>query len=119
GKKQNSREGIQHYREKKAQSTHVHQQLNDITKAAANCQDRDEFIRLMETSETLISEFLDLPKVKDLYFPDFEGAVKSLGAWGGDFVMVLPSFPGFSVKDYFHSKGFDAVLSFEEMVFQA
>ena len=29
-----------------------------------------------------------MPRAQDLYFPDFKGVIKSLGAWGGDFVLA-------------------------------
>ena len=36
-----------------------------------------------------MSELLDTKTIKELLFPDFSGTIKSLGAWGGDFVLVL------------------------------
>jgi hypothetical protein len=46
-------------------------------------------------------------------FSDFKGEIKSLGAWGGDFVMVI------SESDptaYFSEKGFTTVISYDEMI---
>jgi hypothetical protein len=48
-----------------------------------------------------------------MLFPDFKGIVKSLGAWGGDFVMVLSKQ---NPKEYFIEKGYTTILSYDEMV---
>ncbi|MEL7124068.1 MAG: GHMP kinase, partial [Bacteroidota bacterium] len=64
----------------------------------------------------IVSESINLPKVKDLYFKDFPGAVKSLGAWGGDFVMVCSDSSENEIKEYFFSKGFKVVIPYNELL---
>ena len=54
--------------------------------------------------------------VKNKIFPDFWGAIKSLGAWGGDFVLATSSKDEATTKDYFNSKGYHTVLLFSELV---
>jgi hypothetical protein len=46
-----------------------------------------KFSELMLIHEQKISDFLEIPTVKEHFFPDCPVFVKSLGAWGGDFVM--------------------------------
>ena len=46
-------------------------------------------------------------------FPDFDGVIKSLGAWGGDFVMVISNE---NPTDYFMEKGYETVIPYEEMI---
>lgn len=116
GKKQNSRLGIQHYRSQKNLSQSLYKDLSNIGIAMAKCRDRSHFIDLMSQHEVIISQSLSLEKVKDLYFSDFPGAIKSLGAWGGDFVMALAEKEAFLTKEYFENKGFKTCLSFEEMI---
>jgi hypothetical protein len=67
----------------------------------------------MEASETILSELLHLPKVKDLYFSDFDGSVKSLGAWGGDFVLAAG---GSNPRAYFKAKGFLTWVPYRDMI---
>jgi hypothetical protein len=46
-------------------------------------------------------------------FSDFNGSIKSLGAWGGDFVLVASEENPMS---YFKSKGFHTILSYTDLV---
>ena len=60
-----------------------------------------------------MSSILELPTVKESLFPDFDGSIKSLGAWGGDFVLTVS-------KDnptaYFENKGYKTIVSYQEMI---
>jgi hypothetical protein len=42
------------------------------------------------------------------------GAIKSLGAWGGDFILASGNQ---KTPNYFHEKGFKTVISYSEMIF--
>lgn len=86
--------------------------ISALTLKILKAQSLEEMEALMENHEELISSKLGLTKVKDLLFPDYPGAVKSLGAWGGDFVMVTAA-EGF--PEYFQSKGYKTILSFKEL----
>ncbi len=117
GKKQNSREGIKHYRKlplKDKQQTI--NKLSDISEALSTASNVEDFINLIEEHENILSRNLQLPKVKDLFFSDFNGDIKSLGAWGGDFVMVVGKDKE-GLKAYFEEKGYSTVISYEEMVY--
>ena len=63
--------------------------------------------------ESLLALLLNKTTVQKLYFKDFKGVVKSLGAWGGDF--VLASGNDTSVE-YFKDKGFQTIIPFEKMI---
>ena len=112
--KQNSREGIAHYKAIKKHKTTLIKQLTHLTEAVYRCRDRVPFATLITEHEALLSTFLQLPTVKERLFVDFEGAIKSLGAWGGDFILAVGDES--YVKDYFTSKGFDTILSFRQMI---
>ena len=62
-----------------------------------------------------MSDILEMETIKEIAFPDFNGVVKSLGAWGGDFVMVISKE---DPRSYFASKGYETILSYEEMILQ-
>jgi len=90
--------------------------LNGISAISYNLlktESIEEFELLMNLHEEMISSRLGFQKAKELYFSDYTGSVKSLGAWGGDFVMITAT-DGF--RNYFESKGFETILSFDEMV---
>lgn len=68
---------------------------------------------LIEKHEVILSNILELETVKERLFSDFDGVIKSLGAWGGDFIMVLSKE---NPSDYFKSKGFNTILAYNEMI---
>lgn len=112
--KQDSREGIQLFRSKDCPTSLI-KQFTEITKSVINCQNIEDFSDLMENHEQLLSDFLGLTKVKDKYFADCPVFVKSLGAWGGDFVMSK-KFDNY--EDYFAQKGFSTIFSWQEMILE-
>jgi mevalonate kinase len=118
GKKQNSREAIAHYKKAVGEDPRLIEQMNaivDLFRQAAKLADLEEAINL---HEDFISGQLTLPCAKKLYFNDYWGAVKSLGAWGGDFVLMTNDRGEEVLKQYLKGKGFDTVLTFESMINQ-
>ena len=43
---------------------------------------------MINQHEEIIENLIGIEAVKKKYFSDFKGSIKSLGAWGGDFVMA-------------------------------
>lgn len=112
-KKQNSRDAIARYKQQKI-NQHVIAQITEITENLLRNPSFEDFGNLMQEHENIISQFLNLPKVKEEYFMDFEGIVKSLGAWGGDFVLVAGEQE--YIQNYFSTKGFNTILSFNDLI---
>ena len=54
--------------------------------------------------------------MKDSLFNDYWGSVKSLGAWGGDFVMLTNTESREDLNNYMAQKNIDTILSWEEMI---
>ncbi|WP_372756403.1 GYDIA family GHMP kinase [Mariniflexile sp.] len=114
-KKQNSREGIATYNANKQNITSVVSEISDITNQVINATTLEDFENLISHHEMIISKITKQPTVKDMIFKDFKGSVKSLGAWGGDFVLVA------SKKDptsYFKDKGFNTLVPYNKMILQ-
>lgn len=111
--KQSSKAGIAKYREYQGDLKSKQSDINAITKQLLVVNTLEEFEKLLEQHETLIASLVGLPKVKDLLFKDFEGAVKSLGAWGGDFVLVTSKK---NPKAYFNAKGYETVLTYADLI---
>ena len=113
--KKNSREAIAHYWELPANNRKgLIEKVSSITEQVTNCQSLTEFELLINIHETLISKTLQTPKVKQERFPDFPGAVKSLGGWGGDFVMVTGE--KVEVFEYFNKIGYSTIFAFEDII---
>ncbi|TDW49815.1 mevalonate kinase [Flavobacterium sp. 270] len=113
-KKQNSKAAINAYYNNKNQ--HLAESIaanNKITDAVINAKTLKEFARALEKHEIQLSNILELQTIKEIAFPDFNGVVKSLGAWGGDFVMVVSKE---DPKEYFISKGYETILTYAEMI---
>ena len=59
--------------------------VSEISRAVPKCQNLEEFGLLMQCHEHIIARCIGQEPVQKR-FPDFEGVLKSLGAWGGDFI---------------------------------
>jgi mevalonate kinase len=117
GRKQNSRAGIARYREQVLEESKLIRHVSQLTEAIVRAGSLSIFEKLLTEHEALVSTALDLPTAKSLYFNDFEGAVKSLGAWGGDFVLVTNPFDtaGELIK-YLSSREFTTAVAYGAMV---
>ena len=111
--KQDSREGISHYRFKPT-STELINDYSVLTKKIVNSQNLEEFSELMTIHEQKLSDFLGIPTVKEKYFQNCPGFVKSLGAWGGDFVMAS-KFPDYEA--WFQKKGFPGIFIWNDLIY--
>lgn len=110
--KQDTREGISHYRSKPT-STELINDYSKLTKKIVNSQNLEEFSELMTIHEQKLSDFLETPTVKEKYFQDCPSFVKSLGAWGGDFVLAS-KFGDY--QDYFKQRGFSKIFSWKDLI---
>lgn len=111
--KQNSREAIFNYKRQAVDKNQLSKEITRITEAILNVGHLQDFEHLLVEHETLLSEVLNMAPVKKRLFPDYFGEVKSLGAWGGDFVLATGNE---KTPEYFVSKGFETILSYQEMV---
>ena len=112
--KQNSREGIELYRSKE-KSPELIAEFSEITRQVLEVDNLEYFSELMILHERKLSSFLNIKTVQQKHFENCPSFVKSLGAWGGDFVMSS-KFSGW--QDYFQAKGFSSVFSYEELIYR-
>ncbi len=116
GKKKDSREAIEYYQKKRPFPKDVVREVTAITREMLEVTNVEDFNHLMESHESLLSAQLGLPTVKEERFSDFNGSMKSLGAWGGDFIMVTSPMGEEGIKEYFAAKGLNVVIPFKEMI---
>ncbi len=112
-KKQNSRDGIASYIKNKSSTNSALSEINAITEDMISCTSLESFQSLMQSHEIIIADIIKQSPVKELLFKDFKGSIKSLGAWGGDFVLVASEE---NPQPYFKAKGFETVISYRDMV---
>jgi hypothetical protein len=89
--------------------------VSEISRAAPKCETLDDFGLLMQCHERIIARCIGQEPVQKR-FPDFEGVLKSLGAWGGDFILAATNWDSIQVKAYFKEKGLNVVFDYKEMV---
>lgn len=113
-KKQNSKNSIMAYRNIKNISLEKDiATIDQITEEIITAKTITDFGKAILCHEKNISEILKTKTVQDTYFSDFDGFIKSLGAWGGDFVLVASET---DPQEYFISKGYDTIIEYEKMV---
>jgi mevalonate kinase len=112
-KKQSSKSAINNYLNKQFSLDKVKTKIDKITAFVTETNDVSAFMAALDKHEILMSDVLEQLTVKESFFPDFNGTVKSLGAWGGDFVMVVSKE---NPLLYFAEKGYDTILKYEEMI---
>ncbi len=89
--------------------------ISELTLSLPNINSLKDFRGFIDIHESIMSNCLDRPAIKT-QFPDFDGSLKSLGAWGGDFFLAATAMPQDEVFSYFHDKGFDVILRYNDVV---
>ena len=112
-KKQNSREGIQRFKALKGNLTSEITQISELTNAFVACENLNDFEKLMIEHEQLVSKTIKLKTVQNLYFSDYFGETKSLGAWGGDFILATGNEDSLN---YFNKKGFQTIIPYKDLI---
>ena len=111
--KQDSRKGIANYKALKKADKKSIERVTSITKDILNCEDLDTFQGLLRAHEQTISELIAQEPIKNQLFSDFSGAIKSLGAWGGDFILVTSAN---DPTDYFETKGYKTIFRYSDLI---
>jgi len=111
--KQNSAAAIAAYRKKSNTLATIIPEFDAITDSILQENNFNSLASALTQHETQMSQILELPKVYETLFSDFNGTIKSLGAWGGDFVLVLSKE---NPTDYFSRKGYKTIVSYADMI---
>ena len=117
GQKQSSSKEIKAFLEK-ANPVELQQDIDavsEISRAVPKCESLDEFAMLMQCHERIIARCIGQEPVQKR-FSDFEGVLKSLGAWGGDFILAATKWTENQVRAYFKEKGLDVVFGYMDLV---
>ncbi len=111
--KQSSKSAIASYYKKQNDLSAIFPEINKITIEITEVTSLEKFQELLQKHENMMSSILELPTVKENLFSDFDGLIKSLGAWGGDFVLVVSNE---NPTSYFENKGFKTIVSYKDMI---
>tara|TARA_X000001036_G_scaffold386556_1_gene381737 strand:- start:897 stop:1805 length:909 start_codon:yes stop_codon:yes gene_type:complete len=115
GRKQNTQNSIESYYKKSFDKQKSIQEINAITESLINCKDLVELENLIELHESIISKLLSTNPIQKSKFRDYkDGKIKSLGSWGGDFILATSKNNDVS---YFKNKGYNTIFALSELVY--
>jgi hypothetical protein len=110
--KQDSKAGIKHYRNQKVDKSII-KDITSISNELALAKDLNTFDYLLQSHETIIGDLINTKPIQKRLFKDYFGQLKSLGAWGGDFVLATGNEAS---PNYFKAKGFDTIIPYKKMI---
>ncbi len=113
-KKQSSKSSIANYRNRTAFNLPKSiAKIDKLTQSIIKAETLESFSQALSTHEAEMSKILEIKTVQEALFSDFKGEIKSLGAWGGDFILVASEV---DPSAYFASKGYNTILKYDEMI---
>ena len=114
-KKQDTQKSVQNFLETDQSLSEGINQINEIVHEIENVKDITTFESLIERHEKIIANILQMPTIQNEKFPDYNnGVIKSLGSWGGDFVLATGDEKS---VDYFEEKGFNTIRKISDLLY--
>jgi mevalonate kinase len=114
GNKKNTDDGIKEYLSVVKDKANLVKDISKLSEAVQEVKDLKTFEEIITDHDKIISKHTGFKIVKSEKFSDYNGAIKSCGAWGGDFIMATGSAD--EVNSYFKSKGLTTIVPYKEMV---
>ncbi len=115
GQKQNSANEVKAFLDKDKDYTKEIESINEISKVIPEITTLRDFCYFIKVHEEIMETCLERKRIKK-YYSDFEGEMKSLGAWGGDFFLAATEWDEHKVRNYFDNKGLDVIIKYEDIV---
>jgi mevalonate kinase len=112
-KKQPTRQAVQQFMKRDISREQI-EEISNITEQILETRKLPDFQELIDKHDRIIGKVLKKKPVKSRLFPDFDGAIKSLGAWGGDFILAAGD-PK-KTPEYFREKGYETVFPFSKLI---
>lgn len=110
-RKQRSDLEVNNFRQKYVSQESIGQ-VSEITRRLIEATSKPELQDLLKRHEDILAKVLQVSTIQQRLFPDFKGSLKSLGAWGGDFIWAF----GEDAQEYFHSKGYLTSFRYKDLV---
>ena len=111
--KQNSRAAIARFKERKPLDSVTKKRLEAIGALFLVTKKESDFQALLKEHESITASFLGQTPIQERLFPDFDGQIKSLGAWGGDFILAAGDK---TTIDYFTQKGYSTIFGYSDFI---
>ena len=116
GNKQNSETSLNNYKKRNKVTSKIIDEISEISKYLAYSDDLDIFNRALFNHEEIISSLIGTKPIQQEFFSDFEGQTKSLGAWGGDFILASSKNGQDYITDYFNNKKLDTIFNYNDLI---
>jgi len=116
GNKQDSGKETREYLNRQTSSNTLIAEITEISEALWQCDDLHAFQALLERHDQCVAALVNKePVIRQ--FPDFKGYVKSLGAWGGDFLLFLFMDGKGELENYLAARGIGPVYHFTDLLY--
>ena len=110
--KKNSHQAVKEFMERDINDGEINR-ANELSMLISVSKSLSEFELLLSEHERFIGQLLSIEPIKEKYFKNFSGAIKSLGAWGGDFILATGNS---NTPNYFMGKGFSKVFKYDDLI---
>ncbi|GAA5220176.1 GYDIA family GHMP kinase [Membranihabitans marinus] len=114
GNKVNSHGAVEKWKMgKKVKSVDI-DQMNSLSNAITNCNSVSTYQDAVKEHELLVKKYIDVDCIQS-QFSDYEGTMKSLGAWGGDFGLAVHEDADYTLQ-YLKTKGIDTAFKLGDIL---
>ena len=113
--KKSSKDAISAYN-KITKSEILISEISSLSQSITEAKELDTFEAMLLAHEQLLAKHLNIPTIQEHLFNDFSkdnGQIKSLGAWGGDFILVTQIQKNIP---YFISKGYETIFKLSDLI---
>ena len=86
--------------------------INSLGEMLVKEKNQKIFNEMIKEHEEIISKIISKKPIQKIIFKDFCGQIKSLGSWGGDFILASGDT---ETPNYFSKKGYNIIIPFSEM----
>lgn len=90
-------------------------EISNITRSVIESRELSTFVSLIAKHEDILSARLNRPGIKNM-FPGFQGVLKSLGAWGGDFMLAVSETDEANVRAFFSKYNIEIIYRYNDLV---
>ena len=117
GKKQHSSEEVKAFNQHWTETDFITemQTVSELSLALPTITYFEDFCTLLQVHEDILARCLGREPIQR-QFPDFNGTLKSLGAWGGDFLLAATEIPYEEVAKYFENKGLTTIFKYQDLI---
>ena len=116
GQKKDSENEVRQFIKENKDNSHLFPIIEEINHQIIQTKTLEQFEKSLWEHEKIIAEILNTTPIKERTFGSFPGMVKSLGAWGGDFILMTWRGKREALIQYLAPYQMQTVFSWNEMV---